>query len=114
MTAFCAAFHFWMTTGGLSIGRLRRRRGKARGDSVVLVVDQDAVRRPFRILELAVAQRPEKGRETCQAQSHGNRDQEQQSVHLTARARRSELAMTTSELPDIAAAAISGVSKPAR
>src|SRR5690606_4849835 len=79
----------------------------------VLVIDQDAIGGAFGIVELAIAQRPEKGRQPRQSQPQGNGYQEQQAVHLTARARRSELAMTTSELADIAAAAINGVSIPA-
>src|SRR5690606_35590785 len=81
--------------------------------SVVLVVEQDAIGRAFRIVELAMAQRPEKRGEPREAEAERNRYQEQQAVHLTALASRSELATTTSELADIAAAAISGVSRPA-
>lgn len=83
-----------------------------RSRSIFVVVDQDAVGRPFRILELPIAQCPEKGSEAGKAQSQRNRDQEQQSIHRTVLAKRSELAITTSELADIAAAAISGVSIP--
>src|SRR5690606_19579475 len=95
-----------------SSDRAARRMGTGL-TSVVLVVEQDSVGRAFGILELAVAQRPEERREAGEAQSERNGDQEQQAVHLTAFASRSELATTTSELADIAAAAISGVSIPA-
>lgn len=81
--------------------------------SVVLVVEEDAVGRAFRVVELAMAQGPEEGGKAREAETERNGYQEQQAVHLTALARRSELATTISELADIAAAAMSGVSKPA-
>src|SRR5690606_11274568 len=53
--------------------------------SVVLVVEQDAIGRAFRIVELAVAQRPEKRGEPRETEPERNRYQEQQAVHLTDR-----------------------------
>src|SRR5690606_22206410 len=79
----------------------------------VLVVDEDARGGALWILELPAAQRPEEGRQAGQAKAEGDRDQEQQAVHRAERISRSELATTMSELPDMATAAISGVTSPA-
>lgn len=97
--------------------RHRRNRGDGgegeRGAAHSVLVYQDAVGGAFGIVELAVAQRPEERHEAEETEAQRNRDQEQQAVHRTARAKRSEFATTTSELADMAAAAISGVSRPA-
>src|SRR5690606_3510671 len=81
--------------------------------SVVLVVEQDPIGRAFRIVELAMAQRPEERGKPGEAEAERNRYQEQQAAHLTALASRNDWATTTSDLADVAAAAISGVSRPA-
>ena len=68
---------------------------------------------PVEILELAALQRPEEGPQPDQAQAQRDRDQHRQPVHFAALARRSELPITSSELVDMATAAISGVTRPA-
>ena len=78
-----------------------------------VLVDQDAVGGAFGVVELAMAQGPEERDEPGEAEAERDRYQEEQAVHLTALASRRELATTISELADIAAAAISGVSRPA-
>lgn len=78
-----------------------------------VIIHQDTLRGAIRIVELAIAQRPEKGRKPNQAQPQRQRYQKKQSVHRAALAKRKELAMTSSELIDMAMAATNGVTMPA-
>lgn len=79
----------------------------------VVLVDEDARRSPIRIVELAVTQCPEERSEAGQAKQQRDGDKNQQPGHRAALARRNELAITITELIDMAAAAISGVTMPA-
>ena len=81
-------------------------------DGLVLV-DQDTERRTVEIVELARANRPEKGGQRGKAEAERERDEQGEAVHRAARRRRRALATTSSEDPDIASAAISGVTRPA-
>ncbi len=81
---------------------------------VILIVDQDAVGRTIEIFELPVAHSPEKHRQTEYTEAKSNGDKEEKPGHRVDLASRSELATTTSELSDIAIAAIRGVTSPAR
>ena len=79
----------------------------------LIVIDQDALSSAVEVFELALAHRPEERREAEQAHAQRDRDEEGETAHLVALARRSEFPTTTSELSDIATAAISGVTSPA-
>ena len=61
------------------------------------------------IVELSVAHGPKEGGEAKTSHHQGEGNEDQQPRHRAARASRSELAITTNELADIASAAISGV-----
>lgn len=78
-----------------------------------LVVDQDTVRRAFEVVELPVAHGPEEHREAPKTQRERNGNEETETSHPVTLAKRSEFATTTSELSDIASAAINGVTIPA-
>ena len=69
--------------------------------------------RAVKIIELTGTQRPQKLTEAGQTERERYRDQKDQPVHRAALPRRSELAITTSELSDIESAAIIGVTNPA-
>ena len=77
-----------------------------------LVLDQDAQRGAIKIVELAAAQRPEKGPQSKQAKPQRNRDQDQDACHFAAPFNRKALATTMTEEPDMASAAINGVTIP--
>ena len=79
-----------------------------------IVIDEDSVGRSLEVLELSAPECPEEGGKPEQAHSQGNRkkngDARQRACPIrVARTSRSELAMTTSELVDMATAASSGV-----
>lgn len=79
----------------------------------VVLVDEDARRRSVGIIELPVTQRPEERGQAGKAKQKRDWQEEQQPGHRAALARRSEFAITMTELIDMAAAAISGVTIPA-
>jgi len=79
---------------------------------IPIILDQDTHGGAVEILELAIANRPEECRETRKAKAEGERDEQQDAVHRTAPLNRSALATTNSDDPDIAAAAINGVTWP--
>ena len=74
-----------------------------------ILVDQDAIGRAVEIFELTIAHRPEEHDQPQATHGQRNWDQKDQSAQRAAAASRSELPTTTTELSDIAAAAISGV-----
>lgn len=95
-----------------------------------VVVGQDAEGGTVRIVELATAQRPYKRQKAGQAEQQRQRDEKNQDVHVassdvtrvgeaaapSARAGRKSriaLSVTNTDEPDIASAAISGVTRPA-
>ena len=81
-----------------------------------LVIGDGAPRRAFEVVILPVLQRPEKSEQADQPEPQRQRHQKDQHFHqdlLSATLRaRSALSMTRIEEPDIAAAAISGVTTP--
>lgn len=79
----------------------------------MFVVDQNAERGAVEIIELACTQGPEEGGEAGQAKQQGDRDKEKHAIHLTAPLSLRALATTMIDEPDIASAAISGVTLPA-
>ncbi len=79
----------------------------------ILVIDQDPPSSSVEIFELAVSHRPEEECKTQRPHAKRDRDQESQDAHCVNRARRNELATTTTELSDMAMAAIMGVTNPA-
>ena len=87
--------------------------GKSTKIGLVLIVDQDAQRRAVEIFELARTRRPEKGGQTGQAQYQGDRDQDDETCHRAAPRNLSALATTSKDEPDMASAAMSGVTCPA-
>lgn len=83
--------------------------GRLAASRVVLVIDQYAKGSAIGIVKLAVFDRPKKAYEAQKPETQRNRDEQSQPCHLAAFLRRSALATTTSDEPDIAAAAINGV-----
>ena len=84
--------------------------GEHRGAGVApFVVDQYAVRGALDVVELTALERPEERPQAAKAHEQRNRQKDRDPGHFAARTRRSEFAMTTSELVDIATAASSGV-----
>lgn len=81
--------------------------------STFLIVVQDAQSRAVEILELPRPGSPEERRQAEQPKPQRNRHQNRQDRHFAAPRSRSALATTTSDDPDIASAAISGVTSPA-
>ena len=86
-------------------------RGRAVIMPIFLVLDEDAQRSAVEIVELTMAKRPEESGEAQKAKPEGDWYQDEDPVHrsalLTAR-----IATTISDEPDIAMAAISGVTSP--
>ena len=80
---------------------------------LILIIDQDAQRRTDEIFELARTRRPEKGGETGQAERQGYRDQDDETGHRAAPRNLRAFATTSKDEPDMASAAISGVTCPA-
>lgn len=80
---------------------------------LVLIIEQDALGRAVEVFELIAPHRPEEGDKAEPAEAERNRDQDRERRHRAARASRSELPTTTSELIDMASAATSGVTNPA-
>src|SRR4051812_25021639 len=81
------------------------------------VVGDRAPARPFEVVILAVLERPEKAGQAETAERQCQRHQKYQDFHqqssLAPRWARNAFRITSSDEPDIAAAAISGVAKPA-
>lgn len=79
-----------------------------------IVVEQDALGGAFGVLILTVLEGPEKGPDSEKAEQQGNRHQEQKSRHesFLPPASRRALRVTISDDPDMASAAISGVTNP--
>ncbi len=77
------------------------------------IIDEYPVGGAFQIVKLALAQCPEEPAKPDEAHEQGQRNEESEPVHRADLIRRSELAITISELVDIAAAASSGVICPA-
>jgi hypothetical protein len=69
--------------------------------------------RAFEILILAGSQAPKKRREAGRAHQNGGGGEKDQDVHGRIVCTRKALSVTRSDDPDMAAAAISGVNKPA-
>lgn len=84
---------------------------------VVFIVEQDALRRAFKIVILAAPERPEKTGETEKSENKRGRHEEDEDIHLASflppKFSRSELSVTVIEELDIATAATSGVTNPA-
>ncbi len=80
---------------------------------VFVIINQDSLGCAVEILELPAPCRPEERGQRGQSQSQRNRQEKQDFGHRAAHCRRSELATTMIELPDIASAAINGVISPA-
>ena len=78
----------------------------------VLIINQDAHPCAIQIIKLAGLQRPEKGEKANQAKPQRDGDEQQQTVHFAAPRRRKALATTMMDDPEMAAAAISGVTSP--
>ncbi len=77
------------------------------------IVEQDAVGGAFQILVLAGAERPQEDREAAAAEQQARTEQVKDDVHQVRPCRRKLFASTTSDEPDIAAAASQGVTNPA-
>lgn len=77
-----------------------------------LIVNQDAQRGAIQIVELAAAQRPEKGTKPQKTKPKRNGDEKGNSGHFAAAFSRKALATTITEEPDMASAAIKGVTSP--
>lgn len=77
-----------------------------------LVIDQDTQRSAIEIVKLSAAQRPEKGPQSEQAQAQRNGDQDGYARHLAAPFNRNAFATTMTDEPDMASAAINGVTIP--
>src|SRR6478735_7660929 len=86
-----------------------------------VVIPQNAPARSLEIAELAGAHAPEEGRQPQQSETECQGEQDHQDIHDATpvfcrgrpRPARSALSVTTSDEPDIATAATSGVAKPA-
>ena len=80
-----------------------------------VVVAKNAVGGTIEIIELARLQRPHEGAEPRKPQQQGRRDQVDQNAHALppANLARNAFVVTRIEEPDMASAAISGVTKPA-
>ncbi len=76
-----------------------------------VIVEQDALGGAVRVVELAVPERPEEGREPEEAQKKRGRDQVEQPGHRPRPSRRA-LPTTSSDEPDMQTAAIRGVARP--
>lgn len=81
--------------------------------SIIRIVDQDAHRSALEVIKLPVAHCPEESSQTDQPEAESNRDEQQDAVHRTAARSRNALATTSSDEPDMARAAMSGVTSPA-
>ena len=78
------------------------------------VISDGAPGRAVEIVILPAPERPEKCQQPDQTQSQRQRDEDYEDFHDAPRGRaRSAFSMTNREEPDIAAAAISGVTRPA-
>lgn len=76
------------------------------------IIYQDAQGSAIKVIKLAAAQRPEKGTKAQQTQTQRDRDEESNPGHFAAAFNRSAFATTITDEPDIANAAISGVTIP--
>ncbi len=76
------------------------------------IVDKDPHCGAIHVLELAVTHGPKKSSEPAKAEEQGNRNENGNSAHCAAFRRRKALATTMIEEPDMANAAISGVTLP--
>ena len=79
----------------------------------IVILDQNTQRGPVEIVELPRAGRPEKGCKPGQSEREGDRDQHNEPGHVAAPRSLSALATTIKDDPDMASAAISGVTCPA-
>ena len=77
-----------------------------------ILINQDAQGCTIQIFKLAATKRPEKGAKAQQAEPESNRDEEGDPRHFAAPFRRRALATTITDEPDMASAAISGVTMP--
>jgi len=80
---------------------------------LVIIVNQDTNRGPIKIIELRGAYRPEKRGQPPQPQGKRDWYKEGNAGHRAAVRNRRALATTSNEEPDIAKAAIKGVTMPA-
>lgn len=80
-----------------------------------VIIAQDPVCGPIEIIELTALERPHEGCQPDKAQKQGSGNEVDQNAHVRppARRARSALSVTMIEDPDMASAAISGVTKPA-
>lgn len=78
-----------------------------------IVVDENADCGAVKVVILAGTQRPEEKGQSAQPEQQRTRDEDGETVHRAARRRRSALATTIIEDPDMASAAINGVTTPA-
>lgn len=78
----------------------------------LVVVEQDAVRRPVQIVELPGLERPQESAQAEEPEKKGEGDQNDDNVHGRTFDNRKALPVTMSDELDIATAAMSGVMKP--
>ncbi len=85
------------------------------GKGLVLILQKDSRRSAFEILILIAAQGPKKRPKTERAQNQGGRNQNEQGIHqaFPCRISRRALSVTRIDEPDMAMAAIRGVTRPA-
>ena len=81
--------------------------------SALIVVEQNAVGRAFKVVVLAGAQRPQEYRQSAAAEDQTRADQVEDDIHARRPCSRKLFAITSSEELDIAAAASQGVTNPA-
>lgn len=81
--------------------------------ALIVVVDKDSLRRAVEIVELTAPRRPEEGGQPEEPEPERDRQEQEQAAHRAAPRSRKALATTRIELPDMASAAISGVTLPA-
>lgn len=83
--------------------------------TILQMIGENSAGVAFRVLVLARAHGPDEGAQAQQADADAERSQEQQEAHgrFPATVRRSALRVTARDEPDIARAAMKGLTKPA-
>lgn len=96
--------------------RVPRWQGSPVADSCsptcLILIDEDPQRRSVKVVKLSGTHGPEERRKPRKAKRKRNGDQDENAVHRATRFRRRALATTSSDDPDMAAAATSGVTRP--
>lgn len=75
----------------------------------LLIIDQYSQRRTIEILELPRSRRPEKRGQASESKAKSDGEEKDEARHFAAPRRRSALATTISDEPDMASAATNGV-----